>query len=100
MREFRAPLFALALFIVGQSGASSFAQESSPPVQDLQNIFPKKPPYSPYADRHFPERVYWGDTHLHTAISLDAERPGAAWARATRIASRRANKSWPRADSP
>jgi len=52
------------------------AQEPSPPAQDLQNVFPKKPPYSPYADRHFPERVYWGDTHLHTAISLDAGAAG------------------------
>jgi hypothetical protein len=32
----------------------------------------KEPGYSPYAGRHFPTRVYWGDTHLHTAISLDA----------------------------
>ncbi|MGE5817173.1 MAG: DUF3604 domain-containing protein, partial [Deltaproteobacteria bacterium] len=30
------------------------------------------PNYSPYADRHFPERVYWGDTHLHTSFSMDA----------------------------
>jgi hypothetical protein len=48
------------------------AQEPSPPAQELQNVFPKKPPYSPYADRHFPERVYWGDTHLHTSFSMDA----------------------------
>ena len=40
------------------------AQEPAPPEQELQGAFPKKPPYSPYGDRHFPERVYWGDTHL------------------------------------
>ena len=28
--------------------------------------------YSPYADRAFPERVYWGDTHVHTSRSPDA----------------------------
>jgi len=28
--------------------------------------------YSPYADRDFPSRVYWGDTHLHTSFSMDA----------------------------
>ena len=28
--------------------------------------------YSPYAGRSFPTRVLWGDTHLHTAISVDA----------------------------
>ena len=48
------------------------AQEPAPPEQQLQSVYPKKPPYSPYADRHFPERVYWGDTHLHTSFSMDA----------------------------
>ncbi len=28
--------------------------------------------FSPYAGRDFPTRVYWGDTHLHTAVSVDA----------------------------
>jgi hypothetical protein len=36
----------------------------------------KEPGYSPYAGRHFPTRVFWGDTHLHTAISLDAGAVG------------------------
>ncbi len=28
--------------------------------------------YSPYAKRSFPERPLWGDSHLHTALSMDA----------------------------
>ena len=32
----------------------------------------KKRPYSPYADRKFPTRPFFGDTHLHTALSMDA----------------------------
>jgi Protein of unknown function (DUF3604) len=48
------------------------AQEPAPPEQELKGVFPKKTPYSPYADRNFPERVYWGDTHLHTSFSMDA----------------------------
>jgi hypothetical protein len=28
--------------------------------------------YSPYADRDFPSMVYFGDTHLHTSLSMDA----------------------------
>jgi hypothetical protein len=68
-------VLALSCVTVGaytQDHFTSLAQEPAPPVQDLQNVFPKKPPYSPYADRHFPERVYWGDTHLHTSFSMDA----------------------------
>jgi hypothetical protein len=34
-------------------------------------------PYSPYAERKFPYRVLWGDTHLHTAVSFDAGAFGA-----------------------
>jgi hypothetical protein len=32
----------------------------------------KPPSYSPYAGRNFPTRLLWGDTHLHTNLSLDA----------------------------
>ena len=28
--------------------------------------------YSPYAKRNFPERAFWGDSHLHTDLSMDA----------------------------
>ena len=28
--------------------------------------------YSPYAGRNFPTEVFWGDTHLHTQVSVDA----------------------------
>ncbi len=28
--------------------------------------------YSPYVGRAYPTRVFWGDTHLHTALSSDA----------------------------
>ena len=31
-----------------------------------------KPEFSPYAGRNFPSQVLWGDTHLHTAVSVDA----------------------------
>ena len=32
----------------------------------------EEPKYSPYADRAYPENVYWGDTHVHTSRSPDA----------------------------
>jgi hypothetical protein len=37
----------------------------------------KKRPYSPYADRSFPTRPFFGDTHLHTGFSMDAGAFGA-----------------------
>ena len=33
-------------------------------------------PYSPYVDRGYPANVYWGDTHLHSNQSLDANGVG------------------------
>ena len=42
-----------------------------PDSEVVKGIYPGKA-YSPYAQRTFPSRVYWGDTHLHTGLSLDA----------------------------
>ena len=33
--------------------------------------------YSPYVGRNFPTEVFWGDTHVHTALSMDAGAFGA-----------------------
>lgn len=40
-------------------------------------VFSKQRPYSPYADRNFPTRPFFGDTHLHTSFSMDAGAFGA-----------------------
>lgn len=37
-----------------------------------KNVTIGDPHYSPYLDQSFPNRVYWGDTHLHTSYSTDA----------------------------
>jgi hypothetical protein len=41
-----------------------------PTKEGVAEIAP--PQFSPYAGRNFPTKVFWGDTHLHTAVSVDA----------------------------
>lgn len=54
-----APTFALA-----QDGGV-------PQLENIKSVYPGKA-YSPYAKRSFPSNVYWGETHVHTGLSLDA----------------------------
>ncbi len=52
------------------------AAQFIPAEESLSQLYPGKA-YSPYAQRSFPDRVFWGDTHLHTALSMDAGLFGA-----------------------
>ena len=45
-------------------------------AQDVPPPSDKKVKYSPYPEQTFPNRVYFGDTHLHTAYSTDAGMAG------------------------
>ena len=42
-----------------------------PQMEDISELYPGTA-YSPYAKRSFPSEVFWGETHLHTGLSLDA----------------------------
>ncbi len=61
------------------------SQQTSPSsVSDIGEIRPadakkfyKEPGYSPYAGKHYPERPYFGDQHVHTGWSVDAGMSGA-----------------------
>ena len=83
---------ALALFLLVWVGAGRGQQATTgsapaPPQagQDVgaldkakaDKVFPAKMPYSPYAGRTYPTRPFFGDTHLHTAFSMDAGAFGA-----------------------
>ena len=57
--------------------SSAPAQDPVPPAESLIDAFPAQRHYSPYAGRNFPTEVFWGDTHLHTALSMDAGAFGA-----------------------
>jgi len=48
----------------------------TPSRDSLSGLYPGKA-YSPYASRSFPDRLLWGDTHLHTGLSVDAGLFGA-----------------------
>ena len=44
---------------------------------DLSRVLPSQRAYSPAVNRNFPTRPLFGDTHLHTAVSMDAGVAGA-----------------------
>ena len=68
---------AIALLVTsGSVLAESSPVGMVPTDEDATNINRNRG-YSPYAGRNFPTRVYWGDTHVHTDMSLDANGFGA-----------------------
>ncbi len=79
---------ALAVLMAGWPVSARQGQAPPPPAQrpvgelgpidpaDAAKRFPT-PGFSPYAGRHFPTQVYWGDSHQHTGWSVDAGALGA-----------------------
>jgi len=57
-----------ALALPGMALASDIG---TPDPEVIKGLYPGKA-YSPYAQRFFPNKVYWGETHLHTGLSADA----------------------------
>ena len=58
----------LALMIALPAAAQDIG---TPTPENLSAAYTGKV-YSPYAERNFPERPLWGDSHLHTSLSVDA----------------------------
>lgn len=69
MRTFLQTVFTICLLTTLNSAV---AQDSGTLNRNAAEKLFKKPSYSPYAGRNFPTRVFWGDTHLHTSMSMDA----------------------------
>jgi hypothetical protein len=61
-------VFAVVLCVL----AGLAAAQDTPGVLPPANVV-----YSPYSDQNFPDQVFFGDTHLHTAFSPDAGLIGA-----------------------
>ena len=57
----------LAVFAPGLA----LAQEYSTAQKDTEVVLAPDA-FSPYAGRNFPQRPLWGDSHLHTMVSVDA----------------------------
>jgi hypothetical protein len=71
MRRFYGPS-ALAAALLA---SPTFAQDYLFTTEGMEDTF-TPPSYSPYAGRSFPTELLWGDTHLHTNLSLDARSAG------------------------
>ncbi|WP_406649217.1 DUF3604 domain-containing protein [Aliisedimentitalea scapharcae] len=64
-------LRALAIFATTFFTPLSASAQFIPSEDSLEGLYSGKA-YSPFAERSFPSRVFWGDTHLHTGLSMDA----------------------------
>ena len=64
-------LFLIAITVDGQFDMCVGQDIGSPSKSNVDTAAHKRP-YSPYAGGAVPNRVYWGDTHLHTSFSMDA----------------------------
>jgi hypothetical protein len=62
---------ALAIAVLSLPGLATASDIGKPPPEVIEGLYPGNA-YSPYAQRSFPSNVYWGETHLHTGLSLDA----------------------------
>jgi len=63
------PVYLLSVFILaGNIYAEAIAK-------DIE-VSAKRISYSPNIDQTYPSNVYWGDTHLHTNLSVDANGMG------------------------
>jgi len=63
-------LSSMAALLVTGGCVSSTLADQLPTMDGTADL--ARPQFSPYVGRDFPTKVYWGDTHLHTAVSVDA----------------------------
>ena len=64
--KYRLPLTVVALAVLGAVLAVPALGQDVPPPKEGERT------YSPYPEVNFPNRVFFGDTHLHTSYSTDA----------------------------
>ncbi len=64
MKRLLATAFAAALL-----SSTALAQEWT---MDREQLVEQPKTYSPYVDQHIPQRVFFGDTHFHSSLSVDS----------------------------
>src|SRR5262245_13095211 len=70
MKSAMSPIPCWFLLLAGCSIATAVSADQLPTKEGVADI--AAPQFSPYAGRNFPTRVFFGDTHLHTDVSVDA----------------------------
>lgn len=70
MMSVTSPTLRRVVLLAGCFVATAAWADQLPTKEGVADI--AKTQFSPYAGRNFPTRVYFGDTHLHTAVSVDA----------------------------
>jgi len=70
-------ILAIATLLLLAPLSKSDAQDAGTIDKERLGAAHSKRPYSPYAGGAIPNKVYWGDTHLHTSFSMDAGAFGA-----------------------
>jgi len=71
MKKILAVNFFVVASLILAFGYCAWAVEYLPDKEGVAEKYVKKE-YSPYVGREFPTRVLFGETHLHTAVSVDA----------------------------
>ncbi|WP_136805548.1 DUF3604 domain-containing protein [Desulfosediminicola flagellatus] len=74
-KRFILSLCVYSLLLFAQSILADDIRTVGQDPESIKSAF-SKPGYSPYAGRNYPTQVLWGDTHLHTSLSLDARAFG------------------------
>ena len=66
------PVITLATFSLSLMISTVVQAQMDAGTLEKDDVAYDKTDYSPFVDRHVPDRVLWGDTHVHSSYSFDA----------------------------